>query len=111
MKNLKSNVLFGLILMSTGCGDDHANTDSPRIDEILTLTGNATNGQVVYEVSCQGCHGVDTNGGQGGPSLDHGREHSAKSNVATILEGQGNMPAFDSLTNQEIADVVSWIRS
>jgi ubiquinol-cytochrome c reductase cytochrome b subunit len=89
--------------------------------------GNATAGQTVYTTNCSGCHGAN---GAGTPSVAPPLAGSEfvlgdKTKLATIIakgltgpikvKGQpwnGNMPAWKgTLTDQQLADVATYIRS
>lgn len=91
-----------------GCG-------SSRDGEITKLTGNATNGLVVWGSNCASCHGPAGKGVTGtGPSLveGHAADHDDAYLAKFILNGEGTMPSFSSsLSNQQIADVIAYIRS
>ncbi len=78
-----------------------------RVEEVLALEGDATNGAEVYAVNCAGCHGADGSGGSG-PNIQGEDEEEEVASV--ILEGEDSMPSFDGdLTDQEIADVVAFV--
>jgi mono/diheme cytochrome c family protein len=75
-----------------------------------------TGGEAIYRGVCQGCHMADAKGAVGAgayPALA-GNAHLASANYVEhiVLKGQKGMPAFgDNLTDQQIADVVNFIRS
>jgi cytochrome c oxidase cbb3-type subunit III len=71
-------------------------------------------GKALYGVNCQFCHGADTRGGDGGPSLlrsgvvlgdDRGERIGP-----VVRGGRPGMPKF-TLTEGQIADVASFIHS
>ncbi len=80
-------------------------------------------GAGVYEMNCAQCH-VDGKGGPTAPALIGTTivKGSAKAIIEVVLKGQtgkvlvdgkpfnGQMPAFDYLTDEEIASVVAYIR-
>ena len=70
----------------------------------------AQSGQSLYS-QCAACHGAQGGGGSG-PALA-GDQHLKKAPfvINQILHGGGGMPAFNSLSNAEIAAVASYIRS
>ena len=78
-----------------------------RVEEVLALEGDATNGAEVYAVNCAGCHGADGGGGSG-PNIQG--EDSEEEVAGVVLEGEDEMPSYDGdLTDQEIADVVAFV--
>ncbi len=97
---LKILVASAMVALA-GCGEN------PRIAEVEALTGDATQGAVLYEANCRWCHGSD---GRGAHSMYPGGSLSPKL-IETILEGLSGMPSFDNLSNQEIADIVAYIET
>ena len=71
-------------------------------------------GKALYGVNCQFCHGADTRGGDGGPSLlrsglvlaDQGGELMAP----VVRAGRTGMPTF-TLTDDQIADVAAFVHT
>ena len=71
-------------------------------------------GKTLYGVNCQFCHGADTRGGDGGPSLlraqvvladDHGEL------IAPIIRaGRPGMPKF-TFTDEQISDVAAFLHT
>lgn len=73
-------------------------------------------GEAVYKGICQGCHMADAKGwiGAGAYPALAGNAHLAGASYVThiILKGQKGMPGFgDNLSDQQIADVVNFVRS
>jgi len=94
-------------LALTACGpSDRANT-------IAGLTGDAASGQPLYVTHCAICHGA-TGGGGSGPNLvaEFNERDEQAEKIDVILEGEDSMPGFaDTLSDQEIADIVSYLES
>jgi mono/diheme cytochrome c family protein len=67
----------------------------------------------VYATNCAACHGAQLEGGVG-PGLGsggHAQGHTDAELVAIITNGRNAMPAFgEKLTEQQIADLVAFIR-
>jgi mono/diheme cytochrome c family protein len=82
-----------------------------RVDDILTLTGDATNGAAVYEENCASCHAADGSGGIGPSMQGIVAEEGPEEVVDVILEGEDSMPSFSDLADQDIADVVAYLES
>lgn len=89
------------LIAGLGCGEN------PRVAEIEVLDGDLNNGFTLYQENCRSCHGSD---GKGAHSMYHGDTLSDHL-IETILEGLSGMPSFDHLSNQEIADLVSYIET
>lgn len=136
MPNTQLNVFVMLIVGSglTGC-DKTAVTPSDGsgsagIERRLEPT-QVTRGKAVYDKFCLGCHGVNGKGQPGDwrlrgadgrfppPPLDssaHAWHHPTAVLLEVIREGspdgEGNMPAWkDKLSNQQMQDVVIYIKS
>jgi cytochrome c oxidase cbb3-type subunit III len=71
-------------------------------------------GKALYGVNCQFCHGADTRGGDGGPSLlrssivladDHGELMAP-----VVRSGRTGMPKF-TLTDDQIADIAAFVHT
>jgi len=73
-------------------------------------------GEAIFKGVCQGCHMPDAKGVVGAgayPALAHNpRLETAGYAVAVVVNGQKAMPALGPMmTDQQIADVVNYIRS
>ena len=77
-----------------------------------TVEGDAANGaQIFASAGCGGCHTMEEAGSSGtvGPNLDESQPDQALT-IDRVTNGQGAMPAFsDSLSEQEIADVATYV--
>ena len=90
-------LLVGLLLVA--CGDRKA-----REEAALLLKGDATHGAEVFASACERCHGPSDGGECWG-----GREMVVS---ATVYGWKlGKMPAQDELSEQDIADVASFLSS
>lgn len=84
----------------------------------LSLAGCATaeqslDGEVIYANRCARCHGADLAGGSG-PALGAGSEAAAKDDEhyrTVIVGGRGAMPAFRSLSDQQVDAVINYLRT
>jgi len=73
-------------------------------------------GEAIYKGVCQGCHMPDAKGVAGAgayPALAHNPKlETAGYAIAVVVNGQKAMPALGSMmTDQQIADVINYIRS
>jgi cytochrome c oxidase cbb3-type subunit III len=72
-------------------------------------------GAAIFAANCAGCHGADGRGGEHAPNIATNPEvqHLMDRELAGIIRygisGAG-MPAFPSLKQQEVADVLAWLR-
>lgn len=135
------NLLFGSFaaIFFIGCGDSASpgvNGGKPAINNKTGLIernldpAQVKRGEAVYQANCTGCHGQNgeatpdwrkpnPDGKYPPPPLDssaHAWHHSTEVLKKTILKGTppeiGSMPAWEGkLTEQQIDDVVVWIKS
>lgn len=107
---------LGLVLAAlTACGKDETGetgptTTPPTGTGPLDLTGDATNGGTIYGNTCAVCHGADGSGVSGPALTGTVAGMSDEDVVDVMLNGKGSMPA-QSLTNQEAADVLAYLRA
>jgi mono/diheme cytochrome c family protein len=91
--------MFLSIGLFTACEDkDSANS-------VLALTGDEANGEVLYDTNCSVCHGASAEGASG-PAIYN---EDADDFVEAIQQGEGSMPAFPDLTDQDIADIIAFV--
>ncbi len=68
----------------------------------------------MYGIQCQGCHGSDARGGEGGPNLlrsDMVLNDQNGELIATVVQnGRGEMPKL-GLTAAQIADIATYLHS
>jgi mono/diheme cytochrome c family protein len=83
----------------------------PYVQSVLQLHGNPVQGQVIFQLNCAGCHGIDADG-RVGPSLHH--VASRKSRVGLIEQVTSGktppMPQFQP-SSQEMADLLEYLES
>lgn len=106
--------MMALTLVACSSDDDAGGGDSSattRQSKIAALTGDQTAGKAKYEMNCGGCHKVDGTGNTG-PNIISGAiaELSVEAVAAVIINGKGTMPAYGSMTDQEIANTVAYVK-
>ncbi len=106
MKNLV--LTCALTLTLTACGDK-GDTGADRAADILALTGDSASGETLFTSNCSGCHGADGAGSGSFPSLIG--ITADEENVNIVLDGDGSMPSFSSLADQDIADIFAFIET
>jgi cytochrome c2 len=81
--------------------------------KILSLKGNPQNGEIIYEKACQQCHSEEI---AIGPPLFNIEINPGKMieliRAGSPMESQTMMPFFtpDKLTDQDIADLISFLK-
>ena len=91
--------LFSIFLLA--CEEE---SDSKAIS---SLTGDATNGEILYDTSCASCHGASAEGASAPAIYDE----DAEDFVEAIQNGEGTMPAFPDFSDQDIADVIAFVHT
>lgn len=113
--NVLALLVLPLALAACPGGDDETDTDvSGFTHPSLELTGNVTDGQTVYTSNCSTCHAEDGTGGAGSDLTAVLPGDSVEDVTQAVVEGIDgtSMVSYDgTLSDQEIADVVAYIRS
>lgn len=103
---------FGFVMMSLtvslAVGCDGGKDGGSRTDDILALEGDAVIGADTYAANCESCHGVDAAGGIGPALAGFGEDTEF---VEVVLSGEEDMPSFESLPDQDIADILAYCKS
>jgi mono/diheme cytochrome c family protein len=100
---MKTTTALACVMLAMGLASACGN----ETDAILGLTGDATNGQKVFEANCQSCHGADGKSGTVGRNITSASDTEL---VHIVLNGEDEMPSFaDTLSDQEIADVLGYV--
>jgi mono/diheme cytochrome c family protein len=93
-------------------------TEAPLDDPAIPVTGEewVNEGQTIYASQCATCHGVNGEGMDPQFPAQDGNPFVVSTDpspvIDVVLHGREAMPAFaDQLTNEEIAQVVSYIRN
>lgn len=87
----------------------HQRYADPYIQSVLSLSGDADRGQVIFQMNCASCHGINGDG-QVGPSLrDVGDRKSRLGLIKQVISGKTPpMPQFQP-TPQEMADLLEYL--
>ena len=101
----------GLVLLVVGATPAQSDTTEQRGGAYM-LNG----GEALYQGICQGCHMADAKGAEGAgryPALASNPKLAGAGYVIhLVLKGQKGMPGFgDNLSDQQVADVVNYVRS
>ncbi len=89
----------------TGCGSNE------RTSSIGKLTGTASSGASVYATKCLSCHGSDGRSGSAREDIAHEARDDSDEAIDKILGGGGGMPSFSNLSDQDIADLVAYLKT
>jgi cytochrome c oxidase cbb3-type subunit 3 len=103
----------GEVAMASGSREGPADpTPTQEKKQIPHPTGDAINGQVLYDASCVVCHGAGGAGGIGPRLAGNPILSNDKLFWDRILTGRHMMPPLgDALTPQQIADVQAWLKT
>lgn len=83
----------------------------PYVREVLALTGQAGQGQAIFQMNCAGCHGVQADGRVGPSLIDVSSRKSKTQMIHQVISGQTPpMPQFQP-SPQEMADLLSYLES
>ncbi|HKV26306.1 MAG TPA: c-type cytochrome [Candidatus Acidoferrum sp.] len=86
---------------------------------IVAPAGAQNGGEAVYKAKCVGCHGPDGKGstpaGKAMGARDFGSADVQKETdeqlAEIIAKGKGKMPAFKTLTADQVKELVAYVRS
>ena len=93
----------------------------PVIVSVIAASGDPAQGKAVYLKRCKMCHGTD---GQGNPAMarmlkvefkamesDYIQQKEDSEISQTIIKGKGKMAAVRGISEDEVADVIAYVRS
>lgn len=110
------SLVLSVALAASACTSDDA---EPVAFVALSATAD---GATIYAARCASCHGVDLRGTDKGPSQlsivyepnhhgDDSYRSAIRNGAAQHHWGFGNMPVIESITDDQIERVISFIRS
>lgn len=98
-----------LATMLVAIGVHQIRRSDPYIQSVLSLSGDASRGQVIFQQNCSVCHGLNADG-QVGPSLH--RVAARKSRIGLIHQVTSGetppMPQFQP-TPEDMADLLKYL--
>jgi mono/diheme cytochrome c family protein len=100
-------ILLGLSVFCFGA----CSGTSARISTIEVLTPSTTDGATLYASNCASCHGTDARTGTVHRNIVATATGNTSSAIDTVLAGNGDMPSFSGLTDQQIADILGYIKT
>lgn len=81
-----------------------------QLNPVAVNLADAPRGQQLYTSVCAACHGLQGGGDVGPPLAGNTNLDNTQLVVTTLLYGRGLMPAFDSYSDDALADIASYIR-
>jgi cytochrome c6 len=80
-----------------------------------TAKADAAAGEATFKAKCAGCHGADGKGKEAMKTTDLAAADVQKMSDAdlsgVITNGKGKMPAYKTLSADQVKDLVSYVRS
>ena len=113
---------IGILIMAMAafaCGDDEDENPTggggcaSETSAIAALDGVSSTGQPIFASTCgnAACHGANGDDGPA-PNLSTVAAGQSVAALVTVVNcGSGNMPALNQLSDQDIADVVAYVRA
>ena len=101
---MKTILISLLVTLNLSCAKSDSSDSVPY--EVLP-TGIASNGQSVYLINCQSCHGVSAGGGSG-PDV---RDSSVDTIKSAVRLGRSGMASYsqNQISSQQLADLIAYI--
>jgi len=100
-------------LAAAGCGGtDAATPPSATTGTTPALPGTVAAGKAVFlgVSGCGGCHALAAAGATGSVASDLDEKKPSEARVREfVMEGKDAMPAYEQLSEQEIADVAAYV--
>ncbi len=83
----------------------------PYVQDVLSRSGDVTQGHAIFQVNCAGCHGLAADG-RVGPSLKNVSDRKSQVRlIEQVTSGKTPpMPRFQPQA-QEMADLLSYLQS
>lgn len=100
-------VLLGLLLSVLAVYQ--LQRSDPYVQSVLSLPGDAEQGEVIFQMNCSSCHGLHADG-RVGPSLHHVSARKSRIGlIHQVISGDTPpMPQFQP-TAQEMADLLEYL--
>ena len=98
--------LLTLAALAAGCAPQEA-----AVDDAALANADPISGEALYMDLCASCHGADGMGTASGSSLLGISESNDQALWDVIFFGEDGMPAYSDLSDQEIADLIAWMRA
>jgi mono/diheme cytochrome c family protein len=86
-------------------------SSNARTSSVEKTTGTAASGASLYATKCVSCHGSNGRSGSAGVDVAHEARDEAEDAIEKILEGGGGMPSFSNLSDQDVADLIAYLKT
>ena len=102
-------VLCTLIIGVTILGIYWHRVSDPYVQEVLSLPGDATKGNAIFQINCAGCHGLEADINVGPSLQDIPKRKSKVGIIYQVISGKTPpMPKFQP-NCQEMADLLTYL--
>lgn len=110
---MNRSVALGLsLLLAAGAGAVTAcSGNSARITSVAALTADTVSGKSLYTSNCASCHGSDGKSASGKKNIVSATTSNTSGAIDTMLSGDGEMPDFANLSDQELANIVGYVKT
>ncbi len=83
----------------------------PYVKSVLSLTGDAVQGQAIFQMNCAGCHGLQADGSVGPNLQGVSKRKSRFGLIHQVISGETPpMPQFQPNV-KEMADLLSYLKT
>lgn len=102
-------VLCTLIIGVTILGIYWHRVSDPYVQEVLSLPGDVTKGNAIFQINCAGCHGLGADINVGPSLQDIPKRKSKVGIIYQVISGKTPpMPKFQP-NSQEMADLLTYL--
>ncbi len=102
-------VLCTLIIGVTILGIYWHRVSDPYVQEVLSLPGDATKGNAIFQINCAGCHGLEADINVGPSLQDIPKRKSKVGIIYQVISGKTPpMPKFQP-NAQEMSDLLTYL--
>jgi quinoprotein glucose dehydrogenase len=97
----------------TACAPSGGGDVVPQAAPAAPAAPSKSPGEIVFDRSCARCHGQRLEGDGKTPAIDRGDVMSLGDQRLRLLiaTGKGKMPAFGKLTDQQVTDLIAYLRT
>jgi mono/diheme cytochrome c family protein len=110
-KQLERLTRLMVVLALAACGPSDP---SGRAQPISALNGDAARGGPLFTQQCASCHGANGKGDAASGASDLtplSKKYTTFMFASVVVNGSGRMPPMPALKDQEVADIVAYIKA
>jgi len=97
-------VVLSTVLAACGGASERAKT-------IAGLSPDTVLGAKSFTANCVSCHGSNGSSGSARKNLPKAARNETTEAIDVILSGDGSMPAFSAISDQELANIIGWLKT